>query len=75
MLLIQPNLEIMAFRQGLDPSIIAKLSMFGLWKAFGPACVLQLTPDSVYRALELGDSFREEFFGWAFHPTRSTIHH
>ncbi len=57
MLLIQPNLEIMAFRQGLDPSIIAKLSMFGLWKAFGPACILQLTPDSVYRALELGESF------------------
>ncbi len=57
MLLIQPNLEIMAFRQGLDPARIAKLSMFAIWKAFGPACMLQLTPDSVYRALELGESF------------------
>ncbi len=57
MLLIQPNLEIMAFRQGLDPARIAKLSMFAVWKAFGPACMLQLTPDSVYRALELGESF------------------
>ncbi len=76
MLLIQPNLEIMAFRQGLDPSIIAKLSMIGLWKAFGPACVLQLTPDSVYRALELGESFesvRNFLDGHSTRPVPQTI--
>ena len=76
MLLIQPNLEIMAFRQGLDPSIIAKLSMFGLWKAFGPACVLQLTPDSVYRALELGESFesvRNFLDGHSTRPVQQSI--
>ncbi len=57
MLIVQPNLEVMAFRQGLDPQRIAKLSRFATWKNIGPACVLQLGPDTVYRALELGDTF------------------
>lgn len=57
MLIVQPNLEVMVFRQGLDPQRIAKLSRFATWKTVGPACVLQLGPETVYRALELGDTF------------------
>jgi len=57
MLIVQPNLEILAFRQGLDPQRIAKLSRFATWKTIGPACILHIGPDSVYRALELGESF------------------
>ncbi len=56
-LLVQPNLEILAYRQGLSPELIEKLSRFARWKGLGPACTLQLEPESVYHALEAGDSF------------------
>ncbi len=55
-LLVQPNLEILAYRQGLTPELIASLSKVATWKAMGPACTLQLEPQSVYRALEMGES-------------------
>ncbi|MCS6975796.1 MAG: helicase-associated domain-containing protein [Gemmatales bacterium] len=53
-LLVQPNLEIIAYRQGLTPELIGNLSRFCEWKSLGPACTLQLTPESVYRGLETG---------------------
>jgi len=56
-LFVQPNLEIVAYRQGLTPGLIADLSTFADWKTLGPACTLQLCPESVYRGLELGRSF------------------
>jgi hypothetical protein len=56
-LLVQPNLEILAYRQGLTPELIARLSRFAAWKNLGSACTLQLQPDSVYRALEAGETF------------------
>jgi hypothetical protein len=56
-LLVQPNLEVLAYRQGLTPALIARLTRFATWKAFGAACTLQLEPESVYRALEAGESF------------------
>jgi hypothetical protein len=56
-ILIQPNLEIVAYRQGLTPSLIASLSQFAAWKGLGAACILQLQPDTVYRALEMGWTF------------------
>jgi hypothetical protein len=56
-LLVQPNLEILVYRQGLTPSLIARLAKLGNWKTLGAACTLQLEPDSVYRALESGESF------------------
>lgn len=56
-LLVQPNLEILAYRQGLTPALIARLSRFAAWKGFGPACTLQLQPETVYRALEAGETF------------------
>jgi hypothetical protein len=56
-LLVQPNLEILAYRQGLDPGLIARLGRFAAWKGLGPACTLQLKPDTVYAGLQSGESF------------------
>ena len=53
-LLVQPNAEILAYRQGLTPSLIATLSRFARWKGLGPACTLELTPEQTYRGLESG---------------------
>ena len=56
-LLVQPNLEILAYRQGLTPELIVVLTKFATWKGLGAACTLQLEPHSVYRALETGETF------------------
>jgi hypothetical protein len=56
-LLVQPNLEILAYRQGLSPSLLARLTRLGTWKGLGAACLLQLEPHTVYRALEAGQTF------------------
>jgi hypothetical protein len=53
-LLVQPNAEVLAYRQGLTPSLIASLSRFARWKGIGPACTLELTPEQTYRGLETG---------------------
>jgi hypothetical protein len=53
-LLIQPNAEIVAFRQGLTPALIATLSRFARWTGLGPACTLELSADQIYRGLESG---------------------
>jgi hypothetical protein len=53
-LMVQANFEILAFRQGLTPSIIANLTRFARWKSLGTACVLELQADQVYRGLESG---------------------
>jgi hypothetical protein len=58
-LLVQPNLEIIAYRQGLTPALISRLTRFAAWKGLGAACTLQLEPASVYRALESGLSFED----------------
>jgi hypothetical protein len=56
-LLVQPNLEVLVYRQGLTPGLVASLGRFATWKGLGPACTLQLGPESVYRALESGETF------------------
>lgn len=56
-LLVQPNLQILAYRQGLTSSLIARLTQFAAWENLGAACMLQLQPETVYRALEAGLSF------------------
>ncbi|MFO0864274.1 MAG: hypothetical protein U0744_06395 [Gemmataceae bacterium] len=53
---MQPNLEILAYRQGLSPGLIVRLSRFALWKTLGAACTLLLEPTIVYRGLESGES-------------------
>lgn len=53
-LLVQPNTEILAYRQGFSPALLAGLSQFARWKWLGPACTLELTPEHTYRGLESG---------------------
>jgi hypothetical protein len=53
-LLIQPNAEILAYRHGLTPQLVAKLSRFAQWKTLGPACTLELTATRTYHGLESG---------------------
>ena len=53
-LLAQPNGEVIAYRQGLTPPLIHKLTRFARWKSLGPACMLELTPEQTYRGLESG---------------------
>jgi hypothetical protein len=55
-LFVQPNLEIVAYRQAMNPGMIARLSRLGTWKTLGAACQMVITPQTVYRALEAGES-------------------
>jgi hypothetical protein len=71
-LLVQPNLEILAYRQGLTPGLIARLSRFAQWKNLGAACTLQLEPDTVYRGLEEGETFDSICLALEQHGTRAT---
>jgi len=58
-LVVQPNADMIAYRQTLTPSLIGKLSRFAEWKMLGPACTLGLTAESVYRGLESGLALAE----------------
>jgi hypothetical protein len=69
-LLVQPNLEIVAYRQGLTPSLITGLSHFAAWKSLGAACLLQLQPETVYHALEGGYDFNRIQQTLSQHSTR-----
>lgn len=53
-LTVQPNFEIIAYRQGLNPYLIGQLGRFARWRRLGAAVELALTPESTYRALEGG---------------------
>lgn len=53
-LTVQPNAEVIVYRQGLTPPLLADLSRFGSWKQIGPACLLELNADDTYRGLESG---------------------
>jgi hypothetical protein len=69
-LLVQPNLQIIAYRQGLTSNLIARLTQFAAWENLGAACTLQLQPESVYRALEAGQSFESIRLTLEQHSTR-----
>lgn len=56
-LTVQPNHEVIVYRQGLTPALIARLSRLATWKALGPACTMQLQPETIYRGLESGLTF------------------
>jgi hypothetical protein len=58
-LLVQPNLEIVLFRQGLTPGLVARLSRFAVWRTLGLACTLTLTAESVYQGLESGETLAD----------------
>ena len=53
-LLVQPNAEVLAYRQGLTPSLVGKLTRFAKWKTLGPACTLELNAERTYLGLESG---------------------
>jgi hypothetical protein len=53
-LMVQPNAEVLAYRQGLTPALVGELSRFAAWKHLGPACTLELTADRTYHGLESG---------------------
>jgi hypothetical protein len=71
-LLVQPNLEIVAYRQGLTPALVARLTRIAAWKTLGAACTLQLEPETVYRALEAGETFDSIRQTLEQHGTRAT---
>lgn len=56
-LLVQPNMELVAYRQGLNPRLVAELSQCATWKSLGAACMLTIDQHSVHRGLEAGASF------------------
>ena len=53
-LLVQPNAEVLAYRQGLTPALVGRLTRFAKWKTLGPACTLELTAERTYHGLESG---------------------
>ncbi len=70
-LLVQPNLQIVAYRQGLTSSLIARLTQVAVWESLGAACTLQLQPETVYRALEAGQTFDSIRLTLEQHSTRA----
>ena len=53
-LFVQPNLEIIAYRQGLTPQLVGRLSRFAWWTKIGAALELKLSQESVVLGLEGG---------------------
>jgi hypothetical protein len=53
-LFVQPNLEIIAYRQGLTPQLVGRLSRFAWWTKLGAALELKLTQESIIFGLEEG---------------------
>ncbi len=55
-LFVQPNLEVIAYRQGLAPRIIGRLSHFARWTKVGSAFELALSRESVTLGLDQGET-------------------
>ncbi len=53
-LFVQPNFEVVAYRQGLTPALIGQLARFVHLARPGAALELTLTPEDAYRGLEGG---------------------
>jgi hypothetical protein len=53
-LFVQPNFQIIAYRQGLTPQLVGRLSRFAWWKQIGAALELELTRESILRGLDWG---------------------
>src|SRR5205823_13030304 len=63
---------VVAYRQGLTPALVGRLTRFAAWQSLGSACTLQLGPESVYRALEGGLTFEAIVQTLEQHGTRPT---
>jgi hypothetical protein len=53
-LIVQPNCEVLVFRQGLTPQLLSDLTRIARWKSIGTACQMELDAARVYRGLESG---------------------
>jgi hypothetical protein len=53
-LVVQPNFEIIAYREGLTPRLIGELSRFASWSRIGSALELKLCQESILLGLEQG---------------------
>jgi Helicase conserved C-terminal domain len=53
-LFVQPNFEMIAYRQGLTPQLVGLLSRFATWKQIGSAIELKLTRESIVHGLDRG---------------------
>jgi hypothetical protein len=53
-LFVQPNFELIAFRQGLTPQLVGRLSQFAWWHQLDAALGLKLTRESVVHGLDQG---------------------
>jgi hypothetical protein len=53
-LFVQPNFEVIAYRQGLTPPLVGRLSRFVRWSQIGAALELKLTRESVLLGLDGG---------------------
>jgi hypothetical protein len=53
-LFVQPNFEVIAYRQGLSPQLVGRLSRFAWWAQVGAALELRLTRESILFGLEGG---------------------
>jgi hypothetical protein len=73
-LYVQPNHEVIVYRQGLSPELIGQLASFCRWKGVGAALTLELTPESVYRGLELGRTIEEMISILERHSQRTIPH-
>jgi hypothetical protein len=69
-LFVQPNLEIIAYRQGLSPQLIGRLSRFAWWTKIGAAMELKLTQESVVLGLEGGQTAEQMIEILARHSQR-----
>ena len=55
---MQPNFEVIAYRQGLTPQLVGRLSRFAWWSQIGSALELKLTRESIVHGLDGGLSPR-----------------
>jgi len=53
-LFVQPNFEVVAYRQGLTPLLVGRLSRFAWWSQLGAALELKLTRESIVHGLDGG---------------------
>jgi hypothetical protein len=53
-LFVQPNFEVIAYRQGLTPQLVGRLSRFAWWNQIGSALELKLSRESIVFGLDLG---------------------
>lgn len=53
-LLVQPNLQIIVYRQGLNLELLSRLFVFAEPRTLGAALTFEITAESIYRGLESG---------------------